>query len=196
LRRLQALVERVEPAWISDHLAWSSLDGRELELLPLPYNEESLEHVVRRVQAVQDLLGPVPFLVENPSSHLEYTTSTMPEWDFLAAVARQTGCGVLLDVNNVLVSSENLGFDPAAYLAALPSDSVREIHLSGHRSGADITIDNHEGPVPDAVWSLYAEAVRRFGPVSTILEWDTEVPALAVMVDECRKAAALEASCR
>ena len=192
LRRLRALVDRVEPVWVSDHLAWSSLGGRDLELLPLPYNEECLQHVVRRVEAVHDVLGPTPLLLENPATYLEFTTSTMSEWDFFAAVAKKSGCGILLDLNNLHVAAENHGFDPAAYLSGLPLESVRQIHLAGHAREGALAIDTHEGPVPDAVWSLYGQALRRFGPVSTIVEWDTHVPPLPALVAECRKAAAME----
>jgi uncharacterized protein (UPF0276 family) len=196
LQRVRELADHLEAVWVSDHLAWCSLDGRDLELMPLPYNEECLDHLVRRVQAVQDALGPIPLLLENPSSHLEFAASTMPEWEFLGAVARRSGCRILLDLNNVVVSSTNLGFDPARYVDSLPADCVWQIHLSGHRpSRTSVTIDNHEGPVPDAVWSLYRQAVRRFGPVPTILEWDTNVPPLPEFVAECGKAAAIEAEC-
>jgi len=192
LRRLRALVDRVEPVWVSDHLAWSSLGGRDLELLPLPYNEECLRHVVRRASAVQDVLGPTPLLLENPATCLEFTTSTLSESEFLAAVAQQSGCGILLDLNNVQVAAANHAFDPAAYLDALPVDAVRQIHLSGHVRHGALAIDTHEGPIPDEVWSLYVQALRRFGPVSTIVEWDTHVPPLPALVAECRKAAAME----
>lgn len=194
LRRLRALVDRVEPVWVSDHLAWSSLDGRELELLPLPYNEECLQHVVRRLHAVRDVLGPTPLLLENPATCVEFTTSTMPEWEFFSAVAEQSGCGILLDLNNLLIAAGNHGFDPVAYLSALPPESVREIHLAGHVRQGPLAIDTHQGPVPDEVWSLYRQTVRRFGRVSTIVEWETHVPPLATVVAECRKAAATEGS--
>jgi hypothetical protein len=192
LARLRALVNRVEPVWVSDHLAWCSLDGRELDLLPLPYTEECLQHVIRRVAVVQDRLGATPVLLENPASYLEFKASTMPEWEFLSAVARQSGCGILLDVNNLRVSASNHGFDPADYLAGLPTDRVWEIHLAGHRHQGTLVVDTHEGPVPDTVWDLYVKAVRRFGAVSTIVEWDTDVPTLEVLVAESRRAAALE----
>jgi uncharacterized protein len=196
LRRVRALAQRTEPVWVSDHLAWSSLDGHTLELLPLPYNEECLEHVVRRVDAVRDVLGETPFLLENPSSYLEFTTSTMPEWDFLAEVCERTGCGILLDLNNLEVVAENHAFDPSVYLAGLPAESVWQIHLSGHGHFGALAIDTHEGPVPETVWSLYRQAVRRFGPVSTIIEWDTNPPPLPTLVDECHKAAAVEGELR
>jgi len=192
LARLRALVDRVQPVWVSDHLAWSSLDGRELELLPLPYTEECLQHVIRRVAAVQDRLGATPLLLENPASYLEFSASTMPEWEFLAAVARASGCGILLDVNNLSVSASNHGFDPADYLSGLPADRVWEIHLAGHRRSGALVIDTHEGPVPEGVWTLYVDAVRHFGAVSTIVEWDTGVPPLEVLVAQSSRAAALE----
>lgn len=191
LDRLGALVRHVEPVWVSDHLAWSSFDGRELDLLPLPYTEECLDHVLARVAAVQDRLGSTPLLLENPASCLEFTVSEMTESEFLAAVAQRSGCGILLDVNNLVISATNQGFDPARYLAALPGDHVLEVHLAGHRDAGGLVVDTHEGPVPAEVWDLYRETVRRFGPISTILEWDTRVPPLAVLLDECDKAAAL-----
>ena len=191
LRELKALADKVQPAWVSDHLAWSSFGGAELDLMPLPYTEEALRHVVERVLFVQEFLQR-RILLENPSSYLVFRDTTMPEWDFLAAVADRSDCGILLDVNNVYVSASNLGFEPAAYLDALPADRVCEIHLAGYRDVGDLLLDTHEGPIPSCVWQIYEEALRRFGPVSTIVEWDTAVPELEVMVGESRRAAAIE----
>ena len=192
LLELRDLVDRVQPALVSDHLAWTSFGGSEFDLLPVPYTEEALRHVVRRVLAVQDLLGR-RILLENPSAYVGFRSSSMGEGDFLAAVAREADCGILLDVNNLCVSARNLAFDPRAYLAALPPERVEQIHLSGHADMGDVLLDTHQGPVPDAVWDLYREAVRLFGPTSTIVEWDTAVPSLQTLVAETRRAAAMEA---
>jgi uncharacterized protein len=191
LGALKALADRIEPVWVSDHLAWSSFGGADLDLFPLPYTEESLDHVVARVVAIQEALGRT-FLLENPSSYVAFRSSAIPECDFLAAVAQRADCGILLDVNNVYVSARNLGFDPGEYLSAIPPDRVHEIHLAGHRDLGGLLADTHEGPVPSAVWELYREAVRRFGPVPTIVEWDTAVPELDTMVAESRRAALIE----
>jgi uncharacterized protein (UPF0276 family) len=191
LRHLKALVDRVQPAWVSDHLVWSSFGGAELDLMPLPYTEESLRHVVERVLFVQEFLQR-RILLENPSSYLAFRDSTIAEWDFLAAVAEQADCGILLDVNNVYVTARNQGFEPSAYLDGLSAERVCEIHLAGHRDVGDLLLDTHEGPVPSCVWRIYEDALRRFGPLSTIVEWDTAVPELEVMVGESRRAAAIE----
>ncbi|HXH82857.1 MAG TPA: DUF692 domain-containing protein [Candidatus Tectomicrobia bacterium] len=193
LEALHALAERVEPAWVSDHLCWSGVGGRYAhDLLPLPYTEEALAHVVRRVEAVQDRLGR-QILLENVSSYLTYTHSTLTEWEFLAAVAERADCGLLLDVNNVYVSAANHGFDPRAYLAALPADRIGQIHLAGHTDMGTHLLDTHLGPVAAPVWDLYREAVRRFGRVSTLVEWDEDVPELDVVCAEADRARAVEA---
>lgn len=192
LEGLKRLIERYAPGLVSDHLSWSSVDSRYLnDLLPLPYTEESLAHFVRRVCEAQDYLGR-ELLIENPSSYLQFRASTIPEWEFLAEVARRSGCGILLDINNVYVSACNHGFSAHDYLAAIPRAAVKEMHLAGytvnhHPEGA-ILIDTHSAPVHDAVWSLYAQAVARFGPVPTLIEWDTDLPPLAVLVNEAHKA--------
>ena len=192
LARLRALIDRFEPALISDHLCWSSIGGVYAnDLLPLPYTTEALAHVVARVQRVQDVLGR-RILLENVSSYVEYRDSSMPEWTFLAEVAARSGCGILLDVNNIHVSAHNHGFDPLAYLDAIPRDAVCEIHLAGFitRSFDDgkILIDTHSAPVADAVWALYAQALRRFGPTPTLIEWDADLPPLATLVGEAQHA--------
>jgi uncharacterized protein (UPF0276 family) len=193
LGALQALVARVEPAWISDHLCWSGVDGRYAhDLLPLPYTEEALAHVVRRVLAVQERLGR-KILLENVSSYLTYTHSTLAEWEFLGAVAERADCGLLLDVNNVYVSAVNHGFDAEAYLAALPAERVGQIHLAGHTDMGAYLFDTHDGPVIEPVWDLYRRAVRRFGRVSTLVEWDDRIPALDVVCAEAERARAAEA---
>jgi uncharacterized protein (UPF0276 family) len=190
---LAALTGRIEPAWISDHLCWGTHGGRYLhDLLPLPYTEEALGHVVARVERVQERLGR-QILLENVSSYVAFRDSTMTEWEFLSEVARRADCGILLDVNNVFVSSRNHGFDPHDYLAGVPADRVGQFHLAGHSDKGRYLLDTHDHPVPDAVWDLYRAAVRRFGPVSTLVEWDDHVPPLERLVEESRRAAAVEA---
>jgi uncharacterized protein (UPF0276 family) len=193
LKRLQSLAARYEPAWISDHLCWSSVAGRYAhDLLPLPYTEEALDHVVRRVLTVQERLGR-RILLENVSSYLAYTHSTIAEWQFLGAVAERADCGLLLDVNNVYVSATNHGFAAETYLAGLPADRVGQIHLAGHTDMGTYLFDTHDGPVIEAVWDLYRQAVRRFGRVSTLVEWDEHVPALDVVCAEAARARQVEA---
>jgi uncharacterized protein len=192
LERIAALVERFEPVLVSEHLAWSQHGGVYLNhLLPLPYTEESLAAVCRNVDAVQTTLGR-PVLIENPSAYLRFTASAIPEDEFLGELARRTGCGLLCDVNNVHVTARNLGLDPIAYLDALPADAVGEIHLAGHSvnqvEGRTLLIDDHGSPVTGAVWTLYDHALRRFGAVPTLVEWDSEIPALEVLMGEARRA--------
>ena len=192
LARLQRLVERLAPAIVSEHLAWSEIGGGYLNhLLPLPYTEEALATVGRHVDEVQERLGR-PVLVENPSSYLRFRHSTIAEPEFLCELVRRTGCGLLCDVNNVYVSGHNLGFDPGAYLDALPADAVGEIHVAGHAvndaDGQIVLIDDHGSPVIDEVWSLYRRALARFGPVPTLVEWDTNIPPLAVLLAEAARA--------
>jgi len=191
--RLDELIDMLEPAAVSDHLCWSSVGGIHAnDLLPLPFTEEALAHVIARVQRVQERLRR-PILLENVSSYLEYVASAMPEWEFLAEVARRSGCGILLDVNNIFVSAHNHGFDAMRYLQAIPRHAVEEIHLAGFTrkaigGGAEILIDTHSAPVADAVWALYAAALARFGPVATLIEWDADLPPLPVLVAEAAKA--------
>jgi uncharacterized protein len=192
LSALERLIERIEPAWVSDHLCWSGVGGHHAhDLLPLPYTEEALEHVVQRLIAVQERLGR-RILVENVSSYLTYTHSTMPEWEFLAAAAERADCGLLLDVNNVHVSARNHGFSPDAYLAGLPPGRVGQIHLAGHTDMGTYLFDTHDGPVSDPVWAVYRQALRRFGRVSTLVEWDDHIPALDVVCAEAERARAIE----
>jgi uncharacterized protein (UPF0276 family) len=188
LSSLRDLADRVEPAAISDHLAWCWYEGRPLDLLPLPYTEECLAHVVSRVCAVQDALGR-RLLLENPASYLAFGGSTLDESEFLASLSAEADCGILLDVNNLYVSAHNNGFDPDAYLKALPVERVAQFHLAGHREGGALLLDTHEGPVPEPVWELYRKAVARFGPKPAILEWDVGVASLGEMVAECSRAA-------
>ncbi len=193
LGELRALIVRIEPAWVSDHLCWGSHGGRYAhDLLPLPYTEEALAHVVDRVRRVQDRLGR-RILLENVSSYVTFTHSTMPEWTFLAAVAQGADCGILLDVNNVFVSAVNHGFAAGDYLAGLPADRIGQIHLSGHSDHGTHLLDTHDAPVRDDVWDLYRDAVRRFGPVSTLVEWDDRVPPIAEVLAEAERARAAEA---
>jgi uncharacterized protein (UPF0276 family) len=193
LDALAALARRVEPEWISDHLSWGTHGGRYLhDLLPLPYTEEALAHVVARVARVQARLGR-QVLLENPSTYVAFRDATMAEWEFLAEVARRADCGILLDVNNVYVSARNHGFDPWRYLDGLPADRIGQIHLAGHSSRGRYLLDTHDHPVADPVWDLLRGAFRRFGTVSTLVEWDDRVPPLERVVAESRLAAAIEA---
>jgi uncharacterized protein (UPF0276 family) len=185
---LAALARDIEPAWISDHLCWGTAHGYNAhDLLPLPYTEATLAHVAARVQAVQERLGR-RILLENPSSYLAFRESSLPEAEFLAELSRRADCGILLDVNNVFVSAHNQGFDARAYLAAIPAERVGQIHLAGHSADGELLIDTHDAPVRDQVWALYADAVRRFGPRATMIEWDAHVPAFDVLVGELDRA--------
>jgi uncharacterized protein len=189
LGRFKALIDRVEPLLVSEHLAWSAIGGAYLnDLLPLPYTEESLDLFCRHVEEAQEALGRL--LIENPSSYLRYRHSCIPEAEFLTEVVRRTGCGILCDVNNIYVSARNFGFDPIAYLDALSVEAIGEIHLAGHHAAedVDILIDDHGSRVTEPVWELYAAALRRFGPVPTLIEWDTNLPALEILLDEARHA--------
>ncbi|MGH9750111.1 MAG: MNIO family bufferin maturase [Candidatus Polarisedimenticolia bacterium] len=194
LDRLDALVRRFEPAWVSDHLCWTSVGGHHAhDLLPLPYTEEALAHVVARVGRVQDRLGR-PIALENVSSYVAYRQSSMPEWEFLAETARRSGCGILLDVNNIYVSARNHGFDARAYLAGIPPGPVWQFHLAGHSDKGRYLLDTHDHPVIDPVWVLYREAVRRFGPVSTLIEWDDRIPPFERLEEESERARSIAAA--
>jgi len=194
LSQLSELAKRIEPAVISDHLCWGSHGGRYVhDLLPLPFTAEALEHVVRRVESVQETLGR-QILLENVSSYLTYQESTFTEWDFLAEVARRADCGILLDINNIYVSAKNHGFDPIDYLTAMPVDRVGQYHLAGHSDHGDYLLDTHDHSVSGEVWALYRQAVERFGLVSTLIEWDENVPELDVLIAESRRAKAAEMS--
>src|SRR6516164_7109549 len=190
LGRFKALIERIEPMLVSEHLAWSAVGGAYLnDLLPLPYTEASLDLFCRHVEEAQEALGR-RLLIENPSSYLRYRESPIPEAEFITEVACRTGCGILCDVNNIYVSAWNFGFDPFDYLKALPIAAIGEIHLAGHHIAKDVNmlIDDHGSRIAQPVWELYAAALRRFGPVPTLIEWDTNVPALEVLVDEAQHA--------
>ena len=190
LGRFKALIERLEPVLVSEHLAWSAIGGVYLnDLLPLPYTEESLDFFCRHVGEAQETLRR-QLLIENPSSYLRFRHSTIAEAEFLTETARRTGCGILCDVNNVYVSATNFRFDPIAYLDSLPAAAVGEIHLAGHHAAenVDLLIDDHGSRVAPPVWELYAAALKRIGPVPTLIEWDTNLPALEVLLDEVRHA--------
>ena len=192
LSRLQRLITRLEPAFVSEHLSWSIAGGIYLNhLLPLPYTAETLAIVAQHVMRTQEVLQ-CRLLIENPSSYLRFAHSVIPEPEFLGELVRRTGCGLLCDVNNIYVSSHNLEGDPVAYLEALPARAVGEIHLAGHAvndaDGQTILIDDHGAPVSDAVWALYGYALARFGPVPTLIEWDTNIPELAVLCAEAHTA--------
>jgi hypothetical protein len=197
LGRFKALIARVEPMLVSEHLAWSAIGGVYLnDLLPLPYTEESLNLFCRHVEEVQAELGR-RLLIENPASYLRYQVSSIPEPEFLTEVVRRTGCGILCDVNNIYVSARNLRFDPIAYLDALPIEAIGEIHLAGHHAaeGVEVLIDDHGSRVAKPVWNLHAAALRRFGPVPALIEWDTKLPALEILLDEAQHAPELADAC-
>jgi uncharacterized protein len=192
LERLRQLIARVQPGLVSEHLCWGAVDGRYLnDLLPLPYTEEALDLMTERVQAAQEFLGR-QVLIENVSSYLTYRHSTIPEWEFLAALAERSSCGILLDVNNIYVNAVNHGFDAHAYIRAIPSAHVGEIHLAGFtaKQGLDVEllIDTHSRPVADAVWLLYADALAHCGPVPTLIEWDQDIPEFSILMSEADKA--------
>jgi uncharacterized protein (UPF0276 family) len=196
LARVAELVHCIEPGLISEHLSWSVVDGQYLaDLLPLPMTEEALEVVCRHVQQTQEILKR-QILIENPSTYLQFAHSTIPEWEFIAHVARVTGCHLLCDINNLYVSACNHGWEAGTYLDALPAQAIAEIHLAGHavrtlESGREIRIDDHGSRIAPAVWDLYAQALRAFGPRPTLIEWDTHIPALEVLMDEAAQATAL-----
>ncbi|ANT61095.1 hypothetical protein AYJ57_12400 [Salipiger sp. CCB-MM3] len=193
LARLRRLIDRVRPAQFSEHLAWSTHEGTYFsDLLPLPYTEATLARVAAHVEEVQQSLG-LRMLLENPSSYAVFAESTMSETDFLAQVARRTGCGLLLDINNVFISASNLGTSAAAYLADYPVEEVGEIHLGGYAEeddgqGAPLLIDTHGAPVADPVWALYADVIARIGPRPTLIEWDNDVPDFATLETEAARA--------
>lgn len=191
LDRLQKLIDRIEPAWVSDHLCWSSYRNQHSHaLLPLPYTEEALLAVVERVARVQDILGR-RILIENVSSYVGFRSNEMPEWEFLAALAERADCLLLLDLNNVIVSARNHGWEPAAYLDGIPGDRIWQFHLANHTDRGLYKFDSHLGAVPEDVWQLYRDALTRWGPISSLVEWDEDVPAWEELRDEQRKAAAI-----
>ncbi|MEN9450442.1 MAG: hypothetical protein RJA83_1056 [Pseudomonadota bacterium] len=188
LKKVKILADKIQPAWISDHLCWTGVDGLNMhDLLPLPYTEEALKHVVDRVKQVQDFLGR-QILLENVSSYIEYRDSSVTEWEFLTAIAEQADCFILLDINNIYVSSVNHHFDPLDYLNAIPIHRVRQFHLAGHKNCGDYIIDTHDAPIIDGVWSLYEQAVKRFGRVATMIERDDAIPEFPVLFGELQQA--------
>ena len=194
LDSLAQLADRVQPLWISDHLCWTGVHGRVLhDLYPLPYSEDALDVVVRNVQRVQERLKR-SLVLENVSSYVSFGASSMNEWEFISAVCARTGCRLLLDVNNIHVSSVNHGFDARAFLHGIPADRVQQIHLAGHTDHGGHIVDTHDHPVADAVWALYTEAMQLCGPVATMIERDDHIPPLAALVTELDHARALSAS--
>jgi uncharacterized protein (UPF0276 family) len=185
MAELKQLAGRIDPLWVSDHLCWTRVDGFAThDLLPLPYTEEALVVCAANIERAQDVLER-PLLIENPSSYVTFAESTMSEWQFLAELTQLTGCYLLLDVNNIYVSGINHGFDPAVFLAGIPADRVRQIHLAGHSAGPEgMLIDTHDAPVCAEVWQVYRDAVERFGPCATMIERDDAIPALPQLLDE------------
>jgi uncharacterized protein len=184
LRTLKSLADEIDPLFVSDHLSWSRIDHfNSHDLLPVPYTEEALDIVCANINRAQDVLGRA-MLFENPSSYIAFGDAAMTEWEFLDAMSKRTGCGLLLDVNNIFVSATNHGFDAQAYLRGIPADRVRQIHLAGHTQGSDLLIDTHDSPVCDPVWALYADAIALTGPVATMIERDGNIPPLNDLLNE------------
>jgi uncharacterized protein (UPF0276 family) len=191
LEALRSLDSRYKAVWVSDHLCWTGVDGRNLhDLIPLPYTVECVKHVADRVRQVQDFLGH-RIALENVSSYLSFNADRMPEWEFLAQIAHEADCGVLLDVNNVFVSSHNHGFDPIAYIDGIPKDRVFQIHLAGHREEGPLLIDTHDHPVRSEVWDLFDHTIGRLGPVSTLIEWDDHIPSYEELLAQAELARAI-----
>jgi uncharacterized protein len=196
LKRLRQLVDRVEPLFVSDHLCWTGVHGfNSHDLLPLPYSAEALDVTVSAVSQAQEALGRA-MLIENPSSYISFAGDEMDEAEFLAALSHRSGCGILLDVNNVFVSAANHGWDALDYLRRLPADRIGQIHLAGHRQGQHMLIDTHDAPVCDGVWALYRHAITLFGPVPTMIERDGNIPPLAELLGELAKAKSLATTAR
>lgn len=188
LKKLKALINRVEPEWFSDHLCWTGVEGVNLhDLMPMPYTEEAIDHVAERISAVQDYMGR-QMLVENVSSYITYNDSEMSEWDFLSEVAERADCHILLDINNIYVSAYNHNFDPHTYLTSIPSERVYQFHLAGHTHENNLIIDTHDHPVSDPVFDLYDKAVEHFGRVSTMIERDDNIPPLDELLTELEQA--------
>lgn len=188
LKQLKALIQRVEPVWFSDHLCWTGVDHQNLhDLLPLPYTETAVSHIADRISRVQDYLGR-QMLIENLSSYITYTRDAMSEWEFLSAIAEKADCYILLDVNNIYVSSFNHQFDPLDYLQGIPPERVWQHHLAGHQNTGNLIIDTHDEPIIDPVWALYETTAARLGPVSTMIERDGNIPPLAEVIKELDRA--------
>ena len=188
VKRIKALIDRINPFFVSDHLSWGRIDGYYLnDLLPVPYTQETLTLFASTISRIQDIFGR-PLLIENPSSYLQYAVSDMEEADFLTTLAHRTGAGILLDINNIYVSCCNHGWNAEAYLKAIPAAKVKEIHLAGHVLQGSIRIDDHASPVCNEVWSLYEKAIGLFGPIPTLIEWDANIPELETLMEEAAKA--------
>jgi uncharacterized protein (UPF0276 family) len=188
LRRLKALTRRTKTPWLSDHLCWGSVDGRFThDLLPMPYTWEAVKWTARNIREVQDYVG-LPVAVENVSSYAEFHASEMTEWEFLAEVVERADCGILLDVNNIYVSSKNHNFDPYLYLNHIPAERVAQIHIAGHTKFERYLLDTHDHPVLDPVWKMYAHAIQRIGRTATLLEWDDRIPSFGEVHREALKA--------
>ena len=188
LRKLKRLIRRTQTPWLSDHLCWGSVDGRYThDLLPMPYTFAAAKITARKIREARDFLE-VPIAVENVSSYAEFHVSEMTEWEFLTEVVEQADCGILLDVNNIYVSSRNHGFDPREYLNAIPAHRVAQIHIAGHTQYRKYTLDTHDHPVLDPVWKLYQHAISRTGKTATLLEWDARIPSFDEVHNEARKA--------
>ena len=188
LRQVKQLSERIKPKWISDHLCWTGVSGKNMhDLLPLPYTEESIQHIVGRIQRIQDFLGQ-QILIENVSSYITYQQSQMTEWEFISEISNQADCHILLDLNNIYVSSVNHGFDPSIYLTNVPKNRVCQFHLAGHSNMGNYIIDTHDQDIINPVWNLYAEAIKHFGFVSTMIERDDNIPPLESLVTELNHA--------
>ena len=191
LNKLKTLAERVNPQWISDHLCWTGVGGHNLhDLMPLPYHETAIKHVVARIKTVQDFLGR-QILIENVSSYLSYQQSEMTEWEFIAAITEAADCLILLDVNNIYVSARNHQFDPMQYVRGIPAERVRQIHLAGHSDYGDYVIDTHDQPVAESVWNLYREVIELIGERATMIERDDRYPPFAELMAELKQAKAL-----
>ncbi|HEY5604435.1 MAG TPA: DUF692 domain-containing protein [Gammaproteobacteria bacterium] len=194
LAALKKLIQRVNPLWVSDHLCWTGINGINThDLLPLPYHEQALTHIVRQIRQVQDFLER-PLLIENVSSYVSFTDSTLSEWEFLRAVCEEADCLLLLDVNNIYVSSFNHDFDPLTYLRAIPPQRVQQIHLAGHSNNGDHIVDTHDHPVVDPVWRLYRAACEHIGPVATMIERDDHIPPLPELLAELGQARRIAAA--
>jgi uncharacterized protein (UPF0276 family) len=199
LRRLRELANKIDPIFISGHLAWSTYRNEYLnDLLPLPYNQETLELVVRHIEQVQDALSR-PYLIENPASYVGFRSSTIPETEFLSEIARRSGCQLLCDISNIVVSARNMGYDAYGYIDRLPAAHIGELHLGGYTPepdeatpGAELLIDTHAAAIAAPSWDLYAYALRRFGPRPTLIEWDNEIPLLATLLGEAAQADAIQ----
>jgi len=188
LKKLKNIIQRFEPGLVSEHLSWGSIGGRSLnDLLPLPYTHEALDHISSNIRKAQDFLGR-RILIENVSSYLQFNNSNIPEWEFLNGVSALSGCGILLDINNIYVNSINHGFDPMRYIDAISYEAVDEIHLAGFDTNGRCLIDTHGKPVSKEVWALYEYALSRFGAIPTLIEWDTDIPPLSTLLSEASKA--------